>query len=59
MCVNGSSDIASIYSQQGKKGVNQDCMVVWEVFGYNFHSFYTLGCKIQIILSVKQLNEEK
>lgn len=33
MCVNGSSDIASIYSQQGKKGVNQDCMVVWEDFG--------------------------
>lgn len=33
MCVNGSSDVASIYSQQGKKGVNQDCMVVWEDFG--------------------------
>jgi len=33
MCVNGSSHIVSIYSQQGKKGVNQDCMVVWEGFG--------------------------
>eukprot|EP01018_Ginkgo_biloba_P011277 Gb_25676 [translate_table: standard] len=33
MCVNGFSDVAFIYSQQGKKGTNRDCMVVWEDFG--------------------------
>ncbi|KAK4487928.1 hypothetical protein RD792_003666 [Penstemon davidsonii] len=30
---NGSSDIASIFTQQGKKGTNQDAMIVWENFG--------------------------
>ncbi|GLJ11015.1 hypothetical protein SUGI_0140420 [Cryptomeria japonica] len=33
ICVNGSTANASIYSQQGKKGINQDCMLVWEDFG--------------------------
>ncbi|XP_051124818.1 probable protein phosphatase 2C 18 [Andrographis paniculata] len=35
---NGSSRIASLYTQQGKKGTNQDSMVVWENFcseGFN------------------------
>lgn len=27
----GSSKFVSMYSQQGKKGVNQDSMTVWEV----------------------------
>lgn len=27
----GSSKYVSMYSQQGKKGVNQDAMTVWEV----------------------------
>ncbi|XP_052207835.1 probable protein phosphatase 2C 66 isoform X3 [Diospyros lotus] len=27
----GSSKIASLYTQQGKKGTNQDAMIVWEV----------------------------
>lgn len=27
----GSSRFASMYSQQGQKGVNQDAMTVWEV----------------------------
>lgn len=31
MCVNGASDVACLYTQQGKKGTNQDAMVVWEV----------------------------
>lgn len=31
--VNGSSDAASLFTKQGKKGVNQDAMVVWENFG--------------------------
>ncbi|KAM0063666.1 putative protein-serine/threonine phosphatase [Helianthus debilis subsp. tardiflorus] len=29
---NGSSSIASLYTQQGKKGTNQDAMIVWEKF---------------------------
>ncbi|KAI3810137.1 hypothetical protein L1987_19747 [Smallanthus sonchifolius] len=29
---NGSSGIASLYTQQGKKGTNQDAMIVWEKF---------------------------
>ncbi|KAJ4721546.1 putative Protein phosphatase-2c [Melia azedarach] len=30
--LNGSSEIASLFTQQGKKGTNQDAMVVWENF---------------------------
>ncbi|XP_010485601.1 PREDICTED: probable protein phosphatase 2C 33 isoform X2 [Camelina sativa] len=33
MFLNGSSDAACIFTQQGKKGPNQDAMVVWENFG--------------------------
>ncbi|KAG8633854.1 hypothetical protein MANES_18G141025v8 [Manihot esculenta] len=29
--LNGSSNIASLFTQQGKKGTNQDAMIVWEV----------------------------
>ncbi|XP_051128888.1 probable protein phosphatase 2C 18 [Andrographis paniculata] len=29
---NGSSTVASLYTQQGKKGTNQDAMIVWENF---------------------------
>ena len=28
---NGSSTIATLHTQQGKKGINQDAMIVWEV----------------------------
>nr|XP_043631631.1 probable protein phosphatase 2C 33 isoform X2 [Erigeron canadensis] len=31
--LNGSSKVASLYTQQGKKGTNQDAMIVWENFG--------------------------
>ncbi|KAJ7539215.1 hypothetical protein O6H91_11G081300 [Diphasiastrum complanatum] len=31
-CSNGSSRIASLFTQQGRKGVNQDAMLVWEGF---------------------------
>lgn len=31
MFLNGSTDHASLFSQQGKKGPNQDAMIVWEV----------------------------
>ncbi|PKA54506.1 putative protein phosphatase 2C 33 [Apostasia shenzhenica] len=33
MFLNGASSVASLYSQQGKKGTNQDAMIVWENFG--------------------------
>ncbi|WOL01415.1 putative protein phosphatase 2C 33 isoform X1 [Canna indica] len=33
MFLNGSTSTASIFTQQGKKGVNQDAMIVWENFG--------------------------
>ncbi|XP_011077163.1 probable protein phosphatase 2C 33 [Sesamum indicum] len=33
MFLNGCSEIASLYTQQGKKGTNQDAMIVWENFG--------------------------
>ncbi|KAL0403375.1 UNVERIFIED_CONTAM: putative protein phosphatase 2C 33 [Sesamum radiatum] len=33
MFLNGSSEIASLFTQQGKKGTNQDAMIVWESFG--------------------------
>lgn len=29
--VNGSSEVACLFSKQGKKGINQDAMIVWEV----------------------------
>jgi hypothetical protein len=31
MCANGSSAAACLHTQQGRKGTNQDAMVVWEV----------------------------
>ncbi|XVF06992.1 hypothetical protein REPUB_Repub06bG0099300 [Reevesia pubescens] len=33
LLLNGSSDVASLFTQQGKKGTNQDAMIVWENFG--------------------------
>lgn len=33
MCLNGSSEVASLFTLQGKKGTNQDAMIVWENFG--------------------------
>ncbi|XP_008370833.3 probable protein phosphatase 2C 33 [Malus domestica] len=33
MFFNGSSEVASLFTQQGKKGTNQDAMIVWENFG--------------------------
>lgn len=33
--LNGSSEIASLFTQQGKKGTNQDAMIVWEVSSFS------------------------
>ncbi|MED6147897.1 hypothetical protein PIB30_048215 [Stylosanthes scabra] len=35
MHLNGSSEVASLYCKQGKKGINQDAMLVWENFCSN------------------------
>lgn len=48
--LNGSTDIASLFTQQGKKGTNQDAMIVWEVtssllISLSSHSIYFLGLK--------------
>lgn len=29
--VDGSNNLASVFSKRGRKGVNQDCAIVWEV----------------------------
>ena len=29
--VDGSNNFASVFSKRGRKGVNQDCTIVWEV----------------------------
>ncbi|MQL72617.1 hypothetical protein Taro_004957 [Colocasia esculenta] len=31
MFLNGASSVASLFTQQGRKGINQDAMIVWEV----------------------------
>ena len=31
MFLNGTTDHASLFTRQGKKGINQDAMIVWEV----------------------------
>jgi len=31
MSSNGSSEVASMFCKQGRKGINQDAMLVWEV----------------------------
>ncbi|KAJ4968311.1 hypothetical protein NE237_015012 [Protea cynaroides] len=33
MFLNGASEAASLFTQQGRKGTNQDAMLVWENFG--------------------------
>lgn len=35
--LNASTDTASLFSKQGKKGINQDAMIVWEVSCYSFN----------------------
>ncbi|KAG6530768.1 hypothetical protein ZIOFF_004526 [Zingiber officinale] len=33
MFLNGTCEVASLFTQQGRKGINQDAMIVWENFG--------------------------
>ncbi|KAF3457008.1 hypothetical protein FNV43_RR01665 [Rhamnella rubrinervis] len=38
--LNGSTDVASLFTKQGKKGVNQDAMIVWENFGSKTNTIF-------------------
>ncbi|XP_059665602.1 probable protein phosphatase 2C 33 [Cornus florida] len=38
--LNGSSEVASLFTQQGRKGTNQDAMIVWENFGSRTDSIF-------------------
>ncbi|KAJ6348583.1 hypothetical protein OIU77_006208 [Salix suchowensis] len=42
--LNGSSDIASLFTQQGKKGTNQDAMIVWELPFLPLEEIYYWTC---------------
>lgn len=46
MFLNGSSDVASLFTQQGKKGTNQDAMIVWEV------SFFLVFVLLFILVTI-------
>ena len=51
--VNGSSEVASLFSKQGKKGINQDAMIVWEV-SFSFFGLYRFidhwYCKLYVFV---------
>lgn len=38
--MNGKSRTSCIFTQQGRKGINQDAMIVWEVSCYYHFSFW-------------------
>ncbi|KAF5944143.1 hypothetical protein HYC85_018220 [Camellia sinensis] len=42
MFLNGSTEVASLFTQQGKKGTNQDAMIVWEIC---LHSVFNFGSR--------------
>lgn len=49
--VNGSSEVASLFTKQGKKGINQDAMIVWEVsFCFCAFIFFIIVCICSLIL---------
>ena len=60
MFLNGSSEVASLYCKQGRKGINQDAMLVWEVSPFSLlasvhvvvlgYYAFTLYCHLYIHL---------
>ncbi|XP_078163393.1 putative protein phosphatase 2C 66 isoform X2 [Carex rostrata] len=40
MYLNGASEVASLYTQQGKKGTNQDAMIVCENFNWDLETVF-------------------
>ena len=49
---NGGSKVACLYTQQGKKGTNQDAMLVWEVSDDLVLSLFSCLALIVLLLSV-------
>lgn len=51
--LNGFSDVASLFSKQGKKGVNQDAMIAWEVicFALPLQFFWNTGYYTCVVCS--------
>ena len=50
--MNGSSEVASLFSKQGKKGINQDAMIVWEV-SFSFCAYIHIDhwyCKLYVFV---------
>ena len=41
MFLNSASKVACLYTQQGKKGINQDAMLVWEV-SFSVYNFFCI-----------------
>ena len=41
ICSNGCSDAVSLFTKQGRKGINQDAMIAWEVVA---NVFFFLNC---------------
>lgn len=39
MCLNGSSSVTSLFTHRGRKGTNQDAMIVWEVCSFLVFNF--------------------
>lgn len=50
--LNASTHSASLFSKQGKKGINQDAMIVWEVFTFFFFVFLSFTFHSSLILYV-------
>ena len=48
----GCSDFTSMYTQQGRKGINQDAMTVWQVRKYKFGFTFELSSTF-VIVSIK------
>lgn len=49
----GCSEFTSMYTQQGRKGINQDAMTVWQVRKYKFGFTFELSLPTLIVLFVK------
>lgn len=48
--LNASTETACLFTQQGKKGTNQDAMIVWEVKSFPTVFCYVLGMGIKNFL---------
>ena len=49
--LNGASEVACLHTQQGKKGTNQDAMLVWEVL----HLLFIEGLAIVLLFKETML----